>query len=236
MIRLINNEFRKVKKSKLIFSQFLFVLVIYIMNRLSDKSLFELTINLIPFVGIMTSIFYGGTISGEIENGNMRYYLTKPFKRWKIYLSKLISIFICISLTLIIIIISSIIIEGSFDKDYIYRFSLYSIPIFFIGTFILYLSTILKNSTLSVGLSIFILSFSLIISQLLFGVKFNIIEYTFLPYLDFSLFDDEFVLINMNNELGTNLSMNKGIIIDFVYMFILYFLGNRKFIKKDIKG
>ncbi len=236
MIKLINNEFNKIKKSKLFFSQILFILSLFIMKKVSDNDLLSLSYNLIPFIGVIVSIFFGGIISSEIENGTFRQYLTKPVKRYKIYLSKLISIFIYITLTIILIILFTFLLSKTISLRHIIKYFVYSIPVYFIGVFTLYLSTKFKSVSLCVGISIFTLSFSLIISQLFFGINVNIIEYTVLPYLDFSLFNDKIVLNNMNNELGINLNIYRGIIIDLATMFILYFLGNRKFIKKDIKA
>ncbi len=236
MIKLINNEFIKIKRSKLIFTQIIFIIIIYIMKKVSSNDLLNLSYNLIPFVGIMVCILFGNTISGEIENGTFRFYLTKPFKRWKVYLSKFICINIYIILTLLIIIICTSILSKNYNYDYFIKYIIYSIPVFFIGSFVLYLSSNFKNNSFIVGVSIFILSFSLILSQVLFGLEFNFVEYTFLPYLDFSIFNDKTNLLNMNQELGINLSINKAIIIDFIYLIIFYYLGCKKFMKKDIKN
>ena len=235
MINLINNEFLKVKKSKLIFTIILFSIAIYIINKVSDNDLFELSYNLIPFVGIFVCILFSGTICGELENGNLRYYLTKPFKRWKIYLSKMICIILYIYVSIFSIVLSVSIICRKIDYKYIGKYFTYSIPIFFIGFFILFLSTKFKSQSLCVGCSIFILCFGLIISQALFGIKFNIVEYTFLPYLDFSIFNDKTILKNMNNELGIHLSLKRGVVINLLYSIYFYIRGNHLFIKKDIK-
>ncbi len=234
MINLIKNEFIKIRLSKIIFSQILLIITLLCIKRYGNKSILELSYNLIPIVSIIICILFGGIISNEIENGSFRYYLTKPYKRWKIYLSKMITIIIYITINILIITIVSSILNHSFDYKYILKFFIYSVPCYFIGFLILYLSLCFKNHAFSVGISIFIVTFSLIISQVFFGFKFNIIEYTFLPYLDFSIFNDNSIDI-MNKNLGTNLSLKKGIIIDVLSMFILYFLGNKKFIKKDIK-
>ena len=196
----------------------------------------DLIFNLIPFIGIVVSILFSGSICGEVENGTLRYYLTKPYKRWKIYLSKFICIYLYITFTIIIINSFSFIILKTYDLHHLLKYFVYSIPIYFIGSFSLYLSTKFKSQSLCVGISIFLLSFSLIISQVLFGYDFNIIEYTFLPYLDYSIFNDKFALANMNNELNIHLSLNRGVLIDSIFIVILYIVGNHKFNKKDIKN
>ena len=179
MIRLINNEFIKLRKIRIIFSQCIFLIVIYLMKRLSDENLFDLVFNLIPFIGIYTCILFSNIIVGEIDNGSFRYYLTKPFKRYKIYLSKAICIFIYITFSILLVVLFTELLMTEFNINFITKYFIYSIPIYFIGIYNLYLSTILRNHSLVLGLSIFTLSFSLIISQFFFGLEFNIIEYTF---------------------------------------------------------
>lgn len=235
MIRLINNEFIKIKKSKIIFTEVCYIITLLMLNKYSDKNILDLSYYLIPIIGVIVSILYGGIISSEKENGSFRYYLTKPYKRYKIYIAKLLCIMIYITISLLVVIIVSSLL-GSFSKYYLIKFTKYSIPIYFIGFYVLYLSTIFKSQTFIASLSIVTLTFSLIFSEILFGIKFNIIEYTFLPYLDFSLFNDSVLVNETNKELGLHLSLNRGIIIDIIYMIILYILGNYKFNKKDIKS
>ncbi len=236
MIKLINNEFIKTRRIKIIFSEIIILISIFIMNKYSDKFLLDLIFNLIPFIGIIVSILFSGSICSEIENGTLRYYLTKPYKRWKIYLSKFICIYIYITITIIIINSFAFIITNTFDLKYLFKYYIYSIPIYFIGSCVLYLSTKLKSQSLCVGICIFLLSFSLIISQVLFEYDFNIIEYTFLPYLDYSIFNDKVALNEMNKSLGINLSLNRGVVIDTLFIIIFYLIGNHKFNKKDIKN
>ena len=236
MIKLINNEFIKVKKSRILFTYILLIISLIIMDKYSNKNILDLSFNLIPFIGIITCILYGGTINGEIDKGTFRYYLTKPYKRWKIYFSKIISIIIYLVLSIIVVMITSIIINNGYDGNYISKYIIHSIPLLFISTYLIYLSTIFKSQTMTSTISILTLSFSLIIAQVLFGIEFNFIEYTFLPYLDYSLFNDKVFLSNMNHELGTHLSINRAILIDLIYSMVFYIIGLVKFNKKDIKG
>ena len=235
MIKLINNEFIKVKKYKIILTYILIIISIILMNKYGKSDIKDMSYNLIPFIGIIISILFSGSICSEIENGTMRYYLTKPFKRYKIYLSKLITILIYVILSYAVITISVSIISN-FDISYFKKYIIYMIPIMFTSSFIMYLSTTFKNHVFVSVFSILILCFSLIISQVLFGIKFNFIEYSFLPYLDYSLFNDKFVLDEMNKELGIHLSLNRAIIIDFIWFIIFGLLGILRFNSKDIRN
>jgi len=236
MIKLINNELIKLGKNKIILSQILFLIIIYIIYKVEDTNFSETIFSIIPFVGLLSCVLFGGIISGELDNGTLRFYLTKPHKRYKIYFSKLLCSYFYLTIVLTFILVVYLILNTSIDTDYIIKFYKYCIPIFLIMTITLFLSTLLKNTSLVVGISIFILVFSPIISQVFFGINFNFIEHTFLPYLDFTLFNDKISLDIMNNELGINLNLKKGIIIDILSIIIFYALGNFIFIKKDIRN
>lgn len=235
MINLINNEICKIKKSKIIFIYIIFVISLLLINKYSNNNIFDMSYNLIPFIGIFVSLLFSGSICFEIENGTMRYYLTKPYKRYKVYLSKLITIIIFIIFLYLIIIITTSILGKSIDYKYYLKYFIHLIPILFMSSFILYLSTYFKSHVFVSCTSILILCFSLTISQLLFGLNINYIEYTFLPYLDFSIFNDKLFVLEMNKELNTHLNIKIGIIIDLLYFILFVILGCFKFNNKDIK-
>lgn len=235
MIKLINNEFNKIGKYKILLSQILFLMIIYIIKE-SGNSLEKYIFGLISFIGIICSMFFGGIISNEIENGTLRFYLTKPVKRWKIYLSKLLCIIIYLILIIGFIVGTYFLIEGKFDYNFLVKFIKYCVPLFLMSSIILLLSSIFKSTSIVVGISIFILCFGLVCSQLLFDVNFNYIQYTFLPYLDYSIFDDINVLNEFNSLYSINLNINSALIIDILYMFIFYIIGTIYFNKKDIKN
>ena len=235
IIKLVINEFIKVGIIKIVLSLITFLIIILIIYKTNKEDILSTSYNLIPFVGIVMIIFYGGSISSEIENGSMKYYLTKPIKRWKIYLSKFISIFLYLIIVFSYIIFIYSILIDRVDNNFIINFIKYTVPIFLMGSICLFISTIIKNTAVCIGIDIFILVFSTLISQVLFGINCNIIEYTFLPYLDFNIFSDIDTLNIMNNELGINLNIKRGIMIDLISIIIFYRLGRLFFINKDVK-
>ena len=248
MIKLIKNELNKIFSFKYIIISLLFItsvfIVIYYNRDIEDASkVLNTSLYMIPFIGMITCLLTGGIMSNEFQNGTIRMYLTKPVKRWKILLSKLLAIYLIIFYYLFIVLISYILFESIyfdiksvniiiFLKDYF----LYSIPVIFIGTLSLFLSTITISTSFSVGITCFIYLMASIIAQILFGIKFNIIQYTFLPYLDFTIFQNMDELNIMNSELGINLNVNNGIIILTLSTIILYLITNATFNKKDIKN
>lgn len=235
MIKLIYNEFKKIGITKIVLSFIVFLLVIitiYEFNNDMKNTIY----NLIPFVGIMTSILFSGIISNEIEQGTFRFYLTKPISRKNIYKSKLltISIYTICLLTFIFYIYSTLC--QNIDKYYFVKFVKYSTSLLIINSLIIMLSTIIRNTSLTVGISISLLTFGMLITQLLLDIKLSFIEYTFLPYLDFSLFNDKETIIAMNKIYNIKLSIKNGVIINIAYAYIFYLIGCNIFIKKDIKN
>ena len=77
--------------------------------------------------------------------------------------------------------------------------------------------------------------FGVSIFQLLLSYDIDFILYTFIPYLDFSIFND-LSYLDINEVFNVFISIRNGIIIDVVYFLILYFIGNFIFIKKDISN
>ena len=235
MINLIINEFKKVGLFKIILSFIIFLIVIITIYEFNDN-MKDTVLNLIPFVGIVSSILFSGIISNEIEQGTFRFYLTKPISRKKIYKSKLLTIIIYNIILLTFIFYIYTVLCKSIDKQDFVKFVKYSSSLLVINSIIILLSTIIRNTSLTVGIAISLLTFGLLITQLLLDIEISFIEYTFLPYLDFSIFNDKETIMVMNELYNINLSIKSGIVINFIYTYIFYKVGNYIFIKKDIKN
>ena len=235
MIKLINNEFKKIGFIKLIFPFIIFLIVIILIFEFTDN-MKNTIYNLIPFVGILTSIIYSGTISNEIENGTIRFYLTKPISRNKIFQSKFITIIIYIIILLIFIYFCYFVLCKDIDKNYFIKYVKYSTPLLVISGVIMLLTTLFRNTSLTVGISVFLLAFSLVITQILLDINFKYVEFTFLPYLDFTLFNDKETIKALNEYHKINLSIDKGIYINIIFTIIFYKIGNYIFVTKDIKN
>ncbi len=236
MIRLIKNEYIKIGKYKIIIMFGIFLIIICFIYKFNNKvDALNNSFKLIPFIGVSACILFSGIVSLEYTNGNLRYYLTKPIKRNKIYLSKILTIYLYIFSLIIYIILINLIFIEKIDTKYIFNFILYCFPLLTIGMFIILLSTLFKNTSIVVGINMFTLIFSFLISQILLGYGLNFVEYTTLPYLEFNLFNEKDIILNINRNLGSNLSIKNGIIIDTAYLFIYYFIGNKLFKIKDIR-
>jgi ABC-type transport system involved in multi-copper enzyme maturation permease subunit len=150
MINLILSEIKKVGIIKILLSFIIFLIVIIMIYEFSDD-MKNTIFSLIPFVGIMTSILFSGIISGEIETGTFRFYLTKPVSRKKIYQSKLITIMIyTIGLLTFIFYIYKVLCQN-IDKEYFVKFVKYSSSLLISNCLIIFFSTMFRNTSVSVA-------------------------------------------------------------------------------------
>lgn len=235
MIKLINNEFKKVGILKLSIPFVIFLIVIIIIYEFNDN-MKNTIFSLIPFIGIMISIIFSGIVSNEIDNGTIRFYLTKPVSRINILKSKFLTIVIYQIILLSFILFIYSVLCKDIDRIYIIKYVKYCSPLLLISSVIILFSILFKNTSITVGLSIFIIVFGGLITQLLLDINVTQIEFTFLPYMDFTLFDDSETLKLLNQTYKINLSVKKGIIINLISTIIFYKIGEFIFNKKDIKN
>lgn len=235
MIKLINNEFKKVGILKLSIPFVIFLIVIIIIYEFNDN-MKNTIFSLIPFIGIMISIIFSGIVSNEIDNGTIRFYLTKPVSRINILKSKFLTIVIYQIILLSFILFIYSVLCKDIDRTYIIKYIKYCSPLLLISSVIILFSILFKNTSITVGLSIFIIVFGGLITQLLLDINVTQIEFTFLPYMDFTLFDDSETLKLLNQTYKINLSVKKGIIINLISTIMFYKIGEFIFNKKDIKN
>lgn len=236
MIRLIKNEYIKIGKYKIISMFLIFFIILCIIYKFNNKlDALNSSFDLIPFIGVSACVLFSGIVSLEYTNGNLRYYLTKPIRRWKIYLSKILAIYLYMFLLMIFIILINLCFLNDIDSKYIFKYILYCFPLLTIGMYIILLSTLFKNTSVVVSVSIVTLVFSFLLSQILLGYGIKFIQYTTLPYFEFNLFSDEKTILNINNNLGCDLNIKNGIIVDSIYLVLYYLIGNKLFKIKDIR-
>ena len=151
MISLIKNEYIKIGKYKIFIMFGIFLIIICFIYKFNNRiDALNNSFELIPFIGVSACVLFSGIISLEYTNGNLRYYLTKPIKRSKIYLSKILAIYLYMFLLMIYIIIINLIFIKKIDTAYIFDFILYCFPLLTIGMYIILLSTLFKSTSLVV--------------------------------------------------------------------------------------
>lgn len=223
-----------------------------------SKSIVNFSYTLLMFLMVIIVILSSQAVSSEYSDKTIKLLVSKPFKRWKILFAKylallLISIFLCFLLSILVIMfvilfngISDLLIndlmyknnkvvEIPFFLNFYKTYCLLLIPVLFVMLVSFSLSTIFLNSSYSISVSLFISILAMSIFSFLVNLGFNFVEYTFLPYLDFTIFNNKINIVNYNIENNVNLSVIKGIIILIINSIIFYFMANNSFVKKDIR-
>lgn len=221
-----------------------------VINILNNKIYF------LYFIGIVVIFISFNSLSYDYTNGTLKYIVLNKKGRTKLLLSKIISIQI-ISL-LLIIIFSIFFLSFTLLKfhtnllnyyKYIYIFNkfiklpyllyyfisniIFIIPYTFLIIFTYLLTILFKGNTISLIISNITYLFSLVISQFLITSGIGIIEYTFLPYLDFTYHQD-IIEQNVNNMIfNTNIKIETSIFFLIVYIIIGIVLSIKLF-KRDI--
>lgn len=215
-------------------------------------------IKLQVFLSILGIIIGSSIFYSEYNSGIIKYTMTKGISRTKVFISYLFTLIYLILLLNFILFFTSIIfyilISGNlsilFFKTPIYtskiiyinylfllflKLHLYLLPIIFLSTISYFITVCTCNNLYGIICSLFLNVFGLLIVKWFLGFKFRIISYTFLPYLDFTVFNNLLDVIDFNIYYGVNLNIISGIIYIFIMFVILFILSLNVFIKKDIK-
>ncbi|MDI6618506.1 MAG: DUF2705 family protein [Clostridiales bacterium] len=135
---------------------------------------------LISVISLFTIVIGGGMVSTEFSEGTIKLLLIRPSSRWKILLSKYISTLLATLFMLAILFIISFIVGGilfgftGISEPYLryingnvrevsmvgYVFSLYGyncVDLIMMATFAFMISTVFRNSSLAIGLAIFLM-------------------------------------------------------------------------------
>lgn len=225
-------------------------------NSIKIKKILNSSLTIIVFTSVIIIILSTSTISEEINKKSIKELLTKPYKRRKIITSKILANFIIIFIitiyvAVIYLIITNIItstnifllkdeivknneiIEISYYLTYLKKIFINSIPLYFISVLSIFLSIIINNIKITSAILIFLTLMSTMIFQLLLSININLVEYTFIPYLDLTIYDDLYNIYILNITNGTNVKVNTGIIILIFYSLVFYVMSIVIFNKKD---
>ena len=231
----------------------------YYENNNENNKLINLMNNsytIIMFVSMLIFYVASSIYSDEVKNGTISNYISKPYSRYKIYLSKLIVLILLSLFVSVLILVENSVLCSIFTKtnilkvnDVFYKnnelhitnyYILFTIkylticiPIIFNVILTYTISHITKSKSLSLILSILIFIFSPVLSTFLFTSNLKIIQYTFIPYLDFNSFLDKASIVYSNGVYGISLNILNGIIILLVYSILFILFGLFKFKKEE---
>lgn len=222
-----------------------------------SKNILEKSYTLLMFLALIIVITSGQMMSKEFSKKTINGILLTPYKRYKIFLSKFIALLIisliyCVFLILMMFmftlvfgglnellipslkVVNNNAVEVNYLLLFLKNYFILLIPIIFIIILCYVLSTITNNAAISVSLGLFINITAIMISTFLLSLNVPLIDLTFLPYLDYTIFMDKINITNFNIENNCNLNITKATIVLFVYGLIFYLITNLVFNKKDI--
>lgn len=203
--------------------------------------------NFVFLLGIVVIFLAFHSFSYDFQKESLKYVFMSSNSRKKIFFSKfmsitLLTIFLLVFLVLILLITSSLLTrenifslkEVVFSKNLIkevpyliYYFKeifIFVLPLFFMIIFTMFLCFIFKGGNFGLIVSCILYFTSLMFSQILFSYGLNFIEYTFLPYLDFTYFSDKTSVLVNNMIYNINLNYNNAFMILGVYSLIFIIL------------
>lgn len=209
---------------------------------------------------VMVIVIAGGIVSSEFSKGTIRLLLIRPVSRWKILLSKLISVLVVgfsvailgigilyVSTgvvygfetykTPILEVINGSIVQKDFIKMLLPQIITSLSSLVFVSSLVFALSTLTKNTALSVAVSMLVYLGSAPITEVLVSAKQSWIINTLIPYINAPYFR---LVPNLSEALKTGFGMQiqytQGAVQLLVASLIILVLAFITFMKKDIKN
>jgi len=215
----------------------------------------RLSMNNVYFMGIIaliiTAIMCGGIVANEHKTGSIRLLLTKPFKRWKILLSKLLVTILMFLLIYLMGIIVTYLLSGI-----LYGFNDFTIPLLVnnsgsIST-ISYIGFTCVNILKSIVIIILLINLLFAMASITLHTPITlsiililIFILTFIPYV--ITFNNSFTyfpifLLNFHeviysgNNAFANLNINTSILYSLIYSIVILGITFVIYCKRDVKN
>ncbi|MBP3041615.1 ABC transporter permease subunit [Bacillaceae bacterium Marseille-Q3522] len=204
---------------------------------------------LVELVSLFTIIIAASIVASEFTWGTIKLLLIRPITRTKILLSKFITV--CLFGLLLLAILFSfsailgmlffgtpeivsphlsyfngIVMEQSMPVYMLFRYGLSGISIFMFATFAFMLSTIFRNSSLSIGLSIFLLFTGYQVTGFI-AMRYEWAKYLLFANLNISQYFEGVPIVY-------GMTLTFSIIVLCIYFFIFQFLTFFVFKKRDV--
>ncbi|WP_144461334.1 ABC transporter permease [Siminovitchia fortis] len=205
---------------------------------------------LIPLAGLFVLIIAAGIVANEFSWGTIKVLLVKPYKRWKILLSKYIAVNLFLLLMLILLFVFSGIagavlfgtgeaaanvhlayVNGRVEEQslFLYLIKSYafsSLSIFLLAAMAFMISAVFRSSALAIGLSVFLLFTGGTITNLL-ASKFEWAKYSLFANTNLMQYVDGLPMVD-------SMTMKFSVIILLVYFSIFHILAFAFFTRRDI--
>jgi len=212
---------------------------------------------IITFLSIYIVLLSSKSFGYEYEKNTIKWIMLNSQKRI-VFLAKILSLFIIsIFLMLLVYFINLITVKFMYDInifdlpilisnngniikksllivhtcEYLKLF-LPEILLIILGAF---LGLLFKSSVVASVISIFTLLSGSLLTELFLKLKMKFMTYTFLPYLDFSIFQDKINMCLYNIENAVNITQKNGIIIIIIFSILFMIIGSLIFEKRELK-
>ena len=210
--------------------------------------------------GILAIIIAGSIVSAEFSKGTIRLLLIRPVSRFKILLSKLLSVFLIGYIVLLVSVLLNTISSGfvygfnSLSTDvlsiageniiqtnyFVYmipKMLLSSVSLIFVISMAFMLSTVVKNTAVSVGLTSILFLGSMPITMILANLKLGAVTQYILAYVNLPMFKiSPFMAEMLKTQYGITLSIETGAVQLLICSVVFIVLSFISFMKSDIKN
>lgn len=220
------------------------------------KVLFSYYPTFLFVVGIIVIYISFHIFSYDFQTRSIRYLFLSSNGRNKILFSKIISAILLAIFFSMILFLTYLFMLFLFTKDsllvytmyvyigdsvkivpivlyYLVKTFIYLIPVSFIAITTIFLTISFKGSTLALIISNVIYFCSLLFSQLLISYGYTFVEYSFMPYIDFTYFESPTTVALNNLIYNIDLSFMNGICLMGIYAFVFVILSIF-LIKRDV--
>lgn len=212
--------------------------------------------NFIFVFGVLILFLSFHSFSYDYQKESLKYVFQNKLGRAKVYYSKIFSLMLITFILFIILIVTMLITTTLLTHENIFKIKEYIIlnngiretyfilsflknsfisliPLFFVIIKSMFLSILFKGNNFGLVFSLLIYLGSLVLSQILFSFGFIFLEYTFLPYIDFTYLVSKSDVVFNNLIYDINLCKFNSYIIFFVYS-IIFILISIRLLKRDV--
>lgn len=207
---------------------------------------------LIMVINLLIIIIAGSIVASEFATGTIKFLLINPIKRWKILIAKYLSVLLAGAAMLFIYYIFNFLIAGIFfgfkdigaplltasqgavktGSPFLYvawKYMLACVGVLTMATFAFMISTLVRNSSLAIGLGVFLLLTGYSATFML-GGSFN---FDWARYILFANIDINMIINHQTPFLGQTVGFALTVIA--VYMAVFLLTAWDAFTRQDIK-
>lgn len=204
--------------------------------------------NVIPLVALFTIIIAAGIVANEFSWGTIKLLMIRPISRVKILLSKYVTVIGYALLNLVVLFVLSLIFGAIFfgfgetspylaysDGHIVERnqvlhligsYGISSVSMLMYTTMAFMISAAFRNSSLAIGVSIFLLLSGASITNLL-AIKFDWAKYLLFANVDLTPYFD-------GNAMIDGMTLSFSLVMLLIYFIIFHVVAFLAFVKRDI--